>query len=269
MSGYTAREAAKLVELTVPRVRSLVAARFLSPTRGPRGELRFSFQDLVLLRTAKGLLDAEIPARKIRACLARLRDQLPAGASLTGVSISADANRVVVRDGRSVWSPESGQALFDFQLVELEEKVTVLSSRAPDDAQAAYERGCALEDEGDVRGALAAYREAIRRDRAHADAQINLGRLLQQAREPAAAERHYRAALRSRPEDATAWFNLGTALEDLHRTRDAEAAYRRAVEADATLPDAWFNLARLCEKHGDGAEALRHLKTYRQLVRGR
>lgn len=268
MSGYSAREVAKLVDLPVPKVRSLVEAKFLAPTRGPKGELRFNFQDLILLRTAKGLLDANIPARKIRRSLSRLREQLPSGAPLTGVTISAEANRVVVHDGRSRWTPDSGQALFDFQVVELEEKVTVLSSRVPADAQAAYERGCALEDDGDTPGALALYREAVRRDRRHADARINLGRLLQESGDAAGAESHYRAALKIRPKDATAWFNLGTALEDLKRSNDAEKAYRKAVEGDGCFPDAWFNLARLCEKHGNAAEALRHLKTYRKLLRG-
>jgi tetratricopeptide (TPR) repeat protein len=268
VSGYTAREVAKLADLTVPKVKSLVEARFLAPSKGPDGELRFNFQDLILLRTAKGLLDANIPARKIRHSLANLRQQLPDGAPLTGVRISAEENRVVVRDGRSRWTAESGQVLFDFELTALDQKVTVLTSTAAEDAQASYERGCTLEDDGDNKGAIAAYREAVRRDSKHADAHINLGRLLQEAREAAAAEKHYRTAIQLRPHDSTAWFNLGTALEDLRRSHDAEEAYRKATEAQNPVPDAWYNLARLCEKHGQVAEALRHLKTYRKIIRG-
>ena len=53
MSGYGASEVAKMLGLSVGQVRSWVRAGFLTPERGPRGELRFSFHDLVLLRTAK------------------------------------------------------------------------------------------------------------------------------------------------------------------------------------------------------------------------
>ncbi|MGH7806347.1 MAG: MerR family transcriptional regulator, partial [Candidatus Binatia bacterium] len=55
MSGYTARDVAKLLALSIGQVRSFVRAGFLVPERGPRGEFRFTFQDLVLLRTAKEL----------------------------------------------------------------------------------------------------------------------------------------------------------------------------------------------------------------------
>ena len=49
---YTSRDVSKLLDLTVQQIRSYAREGFLEPDRGPRGELRFSFQDLVLLRTA-------------------------------------------------------------------------------------------------------------------------------------------------------------------------------------------------------------------------
>ena len=43
------------------RLRAYVRAGLLSAERGERGELRFSFQDLLLLRTAEGLVAERIP----------------------------------------------------------------------------------------------------------------------------------------------------------------------------------------------------------------
>jgi hypothetical protein len=42
--------------------------------------------------------------------------------------------------------------------------------------------------------------------------------------------------------------------------------YRRTIRADADCADAYYNLARLYEKRGDSAAALRHLQTYRRLI---
>ena len=67
---------------------------------------------------------------------------------------------------------------------------------------------------------------------------------------------------------ATPAFNLGVALEDRKRYEDAVAAYQSAIAADPSFADAYFNLSGVYEKLGRGAMALRHLKTYRQLVRG-
>ena len=74
MSGYGAREVAKMLGLSVSQVRAYVRAGFLEPTRGPRGELQFSFQDLVLLRTAKGLVSARIAPRRVRSALRKLKE---------------------------------------------------------------------------------------------------------------------------------------------------------------------------------------------------
>ena len=89
MSAYTSREVAKLLGLPVGRVRGFVRSGFLSPERGARGELRFSFPDLVLLRAAQELIDKAIAPRRVRAALRKLRSDLPTGRPLSALSISA------------------------------------------------------------------------------------------------------------------------------------------------------------------------------------
>src|SRR5439155_25576800 len=90
--------------------------------------------------------------------------------------------------------------------------------------------------------ALFAYGRALELDAHHADARVNLGRLLHEQGLVEEAERHYRLALRENPEHATAAYNLGIALEDLGRAADAIEAYRAALAADPRLADAHYNV---------------------------
>jgi tetratricopeptide (TPR) repeat protein len=273
--GYSTKDVAALLGLSAEQVRSYVRAGFLSPRQGPRGEYYFSFQDLVLLRTAKGLLAARVPRRRVRLALQNLRAQLPQERALTGVRISAQGHHVVVRDGGDVWNPESGQAFFDFELAELAREAATLPLRTPPaeaaerppDAEDWYERGEELEIDAPEE-AITAYRRALEIDPRLADAHLNLGRLLHERGEAATAEAHYRQALAARPEDATAIFNLGVALQDLGRLSEAADAYEAAIARDRALADAHFNLAGIYEGLGQPEAAFRHLRTYRSLTQG-
>src|SRR3989442_8267030 len=109
MTGYTTVEVARLLGLSPAQIRSYTRAGFLSPARAARGELRFSFQDLVLLRAAKGLMAARIPAAKIRGSLRRLKQQLPRGRALSELRITAEGHRVGARDGAPARNPDSGR----------------------------------------------------------------------------------------------------------------------------------------------------------------
>src|SRR5438128_11140685 len=109
MKGYTSRDVAKLLGLTVAQVRGFARDGFLTPGRGPRGALQFSFQDLVILRTAKGLVAARIPTRRIRQALRRLRTELPRGRSLAELRIAAEGDRIDVNEREPTGSPDPHQ----------------------------------------------------------------------------------------------------------------------------------------------------------------
>lgn len=273
-SGYSAREVARLLELSEARIRAYVRAGFLAPRRGRRGEFLFSFQDLVLLRTAKGLMSARIPARRIKRALARLKQELPSGRALSTVQIVAEGDRLVVLDGASRWNPESGQAMFDFEVAELERKVAPLALRAPArvldgvadlTADDWFGVGADLEASAPAE-ARDAYRRALELDPKNAEARLNLGRLLHEAGELAAAEANYRMVVEQRPGEAVALFNLGVVLEDRGRLDEAVEAYEAAIAAEPRCSDAYYNLAHVYERLGKGTAALRCLRTYKQLT---
>jgi tetratricopeptide (TPR) repeat protein len=275
VTGYGTREVASMLGLSAGQVRSWVRSGFLNPDRDMRGRLRFSFEDLVLLRAAQGLLAARIGPRQVRRALRRIREQLPHGRPLAGLRFAAEGGHVVVGDGVAKWKPESGQGLLDFGVAELARKVAPMAKRAFREAKRDAERltaedwyawGCELESAAPAE-AQEAYLRALQLDSLHADAHVNLGRLLHDAGDPEAARDHYLRALEARPEDSTAAFNLGVALEDLGRLAAALAAYERAVSADPANTDAHFNAANLADRMGQPADALRHWSAYRKLSR--
>lgn len=276
LAGFSLREAAGLVGITEPRLRAWVRSGVLTPDTGTAAEPRFHFQDLVLLRAARELNDAKVPARRIRHALERLREQLPKGRSLSAIRILAEGGEVVARDERSTWIPASGQEVFDFAVADLAREAAPIARRSAArleserelDAEDWYRLGCELE-ETDVSQAERAYARALGLAPDHVDAHLNLGRLRHEAGEPAEAERHYRAALAASPGNATAAFDLGVALEDLGRLEEAAASYYTALEADPGYIDAHWNLAGVAEKMGATAEAIRHLSAYKSWLDGR
>lgn len=271
MPGYTTQQVAEIVGLTPRQVRGYAREGLLSPGRSGQ-EYRFSFQDIVLLRTARELREQRVPPRRIRAALARLREQLPGGRPLSAVRIAAQGDRVVVSDEETVWEPETGQVAFDFSVGDLAARVAPLpdadAEREPElGADAWFQEAFDLEAVSSER-AREAYRRALAADPRHVEALLNLGRLLHEDGDAEAAEGLYRRALAADPGSSLAAFNLGVALEDQRRPDEAAAAYEQAVEADPDLAEAHFNLARLLEKRGETAAAVRHLSAYRRLRSG-
>jgi tetratricopeptide (TPR) repeat protein len=298
MSGYSAQDVARMLGLPPARLRAYVRSGVLAPERGAGGELRFSFQDLLLLRTAEGLVRERVPPRRVASALRKLRASLPETRPLTGLQLGAEGRTVVARDGDARWQVDSGQVLLDFDrcaaraaappepalpLPALGDLAARRAGGTPAPAAAAeaaapradvvpltveelYEIGCDLE-ETDPAHAEASYAEVIARAPRHADAHINLGRLMHERGELPRAEAHYREALVCRPEDPTATFNLGVALEDQERVAEALLSYERAVSLNPQNADAHYNAARLYEKAGDYGASLRHLRAYRDLTR--
>ena len=275
MRSYSVRDVQRLLRLSPDTTRNLIKAGFVKPARGARREYRFSFQDLIVLRTARALLDANLPPQRIRRSLERLRRELPQSVPLSGLSISAVGEHVVVREGESRRQVDSGQYLLGLD-VSVENGVlhVVEQRQAPSEPPPAatlprdwFAQALALES-SDPDGALAAYRQAVAEDPLNAAAWTNWGRLLhEQGRTQQAAEVYTRALAQAGP-DPLLLYNQGVLLEDLGHPEAALEAYQTALAEDPDLADCHYNLARLYESLGKPQHAIRHLGQYRRLLGG-
>src|SRR5262245_21618286 len=235
-------DAARITGLSEGRIRELLRAGLgLAPRRGRRYAL--SFQELVILRSARALLEQGVPAARVKRALRALAEQLPPERTLSGLRIHAEGGRVTVHDGSRKWDAETGQTLFCFDVEDLEREVSAprlaLEPRetAPSGvARQEFERGLELE-ESDAAAARDAYARAIELDPELIDAHVNLGRLLHEAGDARAAIERYEAALLRAPQDAVAHFNLALALEAVRELERAVEHYRRALASDPDFAD--------------------------------
>ena len=113
-SGYSTQHIADLLGLSESRIRDYVRRKLLCPQRNAKGHFRFSFQDVVFLRAAKGLTDAAISVRQSNRALSKLKDDLSQLESLSAVRISANGSVVEVRDDEKAREVGSGQLTMNF-----------------------------------------------------------------------------------------------------------------------------------------------------------
>jgi len=282
---FSTQDAARILQTTETRIRNWARLGGL-PAPSGRGAAEFTFQQLLLLRTTRGLLEAGIPPQRVRRVWSSLRRQLQGDLPLTSVRILADGTRAIAWDDNASWQPDSGQFLLDFEAEEIAaraEEAPLLSVLEPPPsptpihgpthdpstrtAEQWFELGCELEETSPLE-ARAAYLEAIATDPRCADAHLNLGRMDHEIGELGKAEAHYQRAVQCDPTDATAHFNLGVLLEDRGRPDEAAQAYHQAIVRDPELADAHYNLGLLLETRGRRDDALKHLMAARRIYEG-
>ncbi len=273
-AGFRTREVLRLLGLTESRLRYWVRVGFVQPGRGPDHQFRFRFQDLVLLRTAQALVESGLSIRRVRRSLDRLRRSLPRGRSLTELRIVAVGGEVVVEEAGEAWEPATGQRLLILDVGEMARStarfVPAMVAEADRAARLSALEWHALGEDLEATSpgeSIAAYRRALALDPTSAPTCLNLGRLLHEQGELAAAEELYRKALRQAGGDVTAAFNLAVVLQDAERWREAAEAYHSVLELDPAYADAYYNLAAVYEHLGDSTVAFQNLQAYRRLTK--
>ena len=272
IGDYSAAELCRILRVDDKELRSCLRAALLPASTRTRPRV-YSFQNLVALRTAKGLREAGISTNRIRKVLESLKRQLGEGRAISSIKVYASGQRVVVWDGALRWQPDSGQFLLNFDTTEiLPTKRLAPRSRSrsrsrPDKEEHAdswFARAVELQSDSREE-AERAYLQAIRLRPSFFEAHINLGLLYHHAGDLERAEACYRRALEYRPDLALAHFNLGVILEDRQDDAGAVRAYNDAIAQDPRFKEAHCHLAELYEKIGKQRDALRHYAAAKRL----
>ena len=272
--SYTTDDVLRILHLSQPTFRVCLRAASY-PSRQTARQPHFSFQDLLILRTAKGLLDAGITVGRVRKVLASLKRQLPDDQALSHVKIYADGRRVVVWDATGQWQPDSGQFLLNFDANEMKRpaKVSTLSGRGAVartrlTARQWYERALELEQDSPEE-ACQAYEEAVKIDPSLVDAHLNLGLLYHISDQLELAEACYRRAIEYASHEPLGYFNLAGVLKQKGDRQGAIAAYTAAIQRQPALTEAHEQLALLYDAEGNTTMAFRHGSATYQLKKSR
>lgn len=268
---YSTATVGKLLNITEGRLRYWARSGLVEPT-GRRGRARFyTFQDLVGLRVAKGLLDAGLSAARVRRAVEALRKQLPRHSRpLTELRVYCDGDAVVVRDGDRPFEAESGQMLLDFSVRELEQHIVELAAPRRASGEEAkrnafdwYLEGCRLERAPEaVDEAEAAYMRALELDPRLSCAYTNLGNLRYRSGAVDDARALYEKALELEPDQPEAYYNLGYLAYEEGEVGTATRLFRKAIALEPDFSDAHFNLAMALAETGETAEARSHFRRY-------
>jgi hypothetical protein len=304
MSGYTTSEVCELLGLTHAQVRTFVRRALVVPQRGDHGEYRFDFQDVVMMRTVKRLMESRVSCRRAVRALLSVRAGLDDGKTLAGVQVFVDGATVLVREDNFLWEAETGQASFDFgDAAAPALKVARIDQggaggrgkrRQPGTGAAVAVQSFAEADSVGESGSLdlIVAREA---DSLDSDEWYNLGLDLEDANSPRALDA-YRKSLELNPYNADAHVNLGRLLQLRHDLKQALSHYERALDLVPNhelalynlgtlfdeqneletaaeyykqaprVPDSHYNLSRICELRGDELSARRYMRNYRQIL---
>ena len=264
---FTTSEVARLFGYRPSRLRYWHRSGVIEPSARVGRRNYYTFQDLVGVRAAKGLLEQGVPLQQVRRTVERLRETLPKTKSpLSELRVIADGGSVLVRDDAGSYEPTTGQRVLDFSINGLESDVVrVLRSGTATRARAYeyYLAGCRLdEEEGTYDRAEEAYQKALELDPTLSNALTNLGNLNYRRDQLDAAERYYRRALECDPEQPEALYNLGFLRFERDEIDSAILLFRQAVGSDPSFADAHFNLAMALEERGDGVAARPHWHHY-------
>ncbi|RQN36255.1 Tetratricopeptide repeat-containing protein [Paraburkholderia tropica] len=271
---------------------SLIASGLVAPVRGHRNELRFSFRDIVVLRTALRLRTSEVPRRRILRALANVKKSLSDETPLSGLHISAVGDTIAVRSSETQWDANSGQLLLDFGDSVTKNAVTPLEASPARIEQRArlaadwYAKAERLQ-ERDPAAAEHAYRRVIELSpMPHYHAYNNLGAMLSRSDNRCSdALIVFEQALKHFNEAELLHYNRAVLLEHAGKLDEAARGYMRCLELNPHSDDAAFSHACVLEQLGDydGAaqayvqclqinpshgEALRHLDMLMDKLRG-
>jgi tetratricopeptide (TPR) repeat protein len=267
---YSCKDVSQLLDITEGRLRYWDRSGFLCPSGYQGRRRRYTFQDLVGLRSAKILLDSGVSLQKTRRLIKSLQEKIPSSSHpLNRLRIMSNSKTVTVVDQEKEFEADSGQLLLDFQVSAFEKEIVKKlphTAEKPLEDLTAYEwylEGCRFdEDEETLAIAEEAYHRAIHLDPSLANAYTNLGNLLYRTGCLEDARTLYEKAIAVDKMQPEAHYNLGFFEFESGNMERAEACFTRAVELDGTFADAHFNVAMTLFRLGHYERARYHLQHY-------
>lgn len=260
---FSTRAAARILAISPDRIRHWVKRSLVRPlTRGR--QLRFGFDDLLVMRLAKDLLPGRHHTEPMRQCLDRVRGMFGGGRPLTSLRLISCDGQIVVRDGGVMVEAASGQLLLQFGAPQAPGKVE--ERFGPARVRARFEEARRLAENDPLR-ALTLYSELLGREPRNFEAHLDLANLLERKGDLGGALRALLGAAAIAPTNAEAYVRLGLLYRQRNEMQNALGSFLRAVECDPLSLAAHRNLAELYEAMGRQRDALRHLSTVHRLTR--
>lgn len=127
---------------------------------------------------------------------------------------------------------------------------SIEESSKPRFAEAYFNLGVLLKQQGEVGEAINCYIHATLLAPRFAEAHNNLGLLQRSSGRPYQAIDCFRRAIALKPNYDNAYFNFGVVLSELNRCDEAEAAYKQAITLNPSFADAHNNLGALYQTAG-------------------
>lgn len=269
---FSPRDVAKLLGVTVGRLRSLDKSQIVSPSAMRNGRRAYTFQDLIALRATHGLLAKHVRLKDVVQAIGALRRALPrVTRPLQELRIVSDGRKVVVQTEGGAFEPVSGQMVLDFRVEGLRDDIVrVLRQDGGGSRQRSaydlYMRASTLdEDPASFDEAEGLYKRATELDPSLAIAYTNLGNIRFRRGDEAGAEQLYRKALEIDERQPEAHYNLGYVMLERGYASRAVTYFESAIKTDPRFADAHFNLAMAYEALADEVRARVHWKRYLEL----
>ncbi|MBN2804899.1 MAG: tetratricopeptide repeat protein [Deltaproteobacteria bacterium] len=266
---FTKKEVSSLFNISDGRLLYWDKSGFITPSAVIGNRRRYSFSDLISIRSALELLENGVSLQKTRVLISSLSDILPKTSHpMSRLRITGDSQKVtVIEEGRE-FEVDSGQLVFDFTVQNLEDDVVASlpdrsNSMSNKTAYEWYIEGTVLdEEELTFDKAEFAYHQCITLDPTIANAYINLGNLRFRRGSVEDARALYLKSLEIEPMRPDALYNLGFIEFEYGNLKEAEKLFKDAVKYDSEFTDALYNLAMTLFRLNQTESAATYWKKY-------
>ena len=270
---YTPAMLGPMLDLPVSLIRRWERAGLLRAAKRVCRLPYFDFQEVARLRRLAELLDAGVPRAELEQSLAALAELFPEFPR-SKLELLAHGQRVLLRDGRGLLEPASGQRVLDFEpkpaseASSSDEPAAVRFAAAFPVGQGLptaidwFSRGCELLEADAPAAAVEAYRMSLMHRPHDAETQFCLADALYRSGNAAAALERYYAVIESDRGYLEAWTQIGCLHSERGENGPATAALRVALELHPDYPDAHLHLAEALHAAGDSDAALPHWQQY-------